>query len=87
MFPPHSKLHNCEEHFDDETVVKALDAARKKKYDVISMSIGNPGLSWTQSASALAASRIAAEGVVVVAAAGKDPSSRPFDAWPLTNPP
>ncbi|KAG8963822.1 hypothetical protein FRC00_004914 [Tulasnella sp. 408] len=71
------KLKACEKSWSSETTVQALLAVGKEKYDIVSMSIGGPR-AWTEGASGVVAARIAAQGVVVVAAAGNDGAVGPF---------
>ncbi|KAG8937484.1 hypothetical protein FRC00_005016, partial [Tulasnella sp. 408] len=71
------KLKGCDKKWSSEVTVQALIAVGKEKYDVLSMSIGSPG-AWTEGASGVIAARIAAQGVVVVAAAGNDGAVGPF---------
>ncbi|KIO30674.1 hypothetical protein M407DRAFT_20207 [Tulasnella calospora MUT 4182] len=72
------KIHGCSKSYDDEVLMKALQAAEQEKYDIISMSIGSAGRAWAKTVPAAFAAKLAAAGVVVVAAAGNDGRFGPF---------
>lgn len=72
FFDAHSKIFGCVGDTVDDIIVAALLKAYNDKHDIITMSIGDPTVGWSEGGVGVVASRIAATGVVVTAASGKD---------------
>ncbi|KAJ2078322.1 hypothetical protein H4R24_004561 [Coemansia sp. RSA 988] len=65
-------------HTEDAIIIKGMEAAYKDGHDIISMSIGGGG--WAANPTSVVASKMVANGVVVVAAAGNFGSDGLFTA-------
>ncbi|KAI8148975.1 peptidase S8/S53 domain-containing protein [Fennellomyces sp. T-0311] len=63
------RVFDCYGNTNEDAIVEAMLAADQTKPQIISMSVGHPS-GWSEYADAAVASRIAARGTIVVAAAG-----------------
>lgn len=67
-----SRVYGCQGDTVDDIIIAALLEAYHDRHDVMSMSLGDPTTGWSEGAVGVIASRIAATGVVVTAASGKN---------------
>jgi len=67
------RVFGCEGSTNDDIILAALERAFRDRVDVVNMSLGSP-FGWPQSPNAMAASRLARRGVVVVASGGNNGS-------------
>ena len=63
------RIFGCAGSTNDDVIIAAMERALRDGMDVVNMSLGSP-FTWPQSPSAVAASRLARRGVVVVASVG-----------------
>ena len=73
------RVFGCDGTVDDDIIIAALERALADRMDVVNMSLGS-GRDWPQHPFAMAASRLAKRGVVVVASIGNGgPGGTPAD--------
>ncbi|KAG8963823.1 hypothetical protein FRC00_004915 [Tulasnella sp. 408] len=66
------KVFGCTGGVSEDVMIDAIVRAQRDQHDIISMSVGFPGIGWSARTLATIASRIAATGVVVTVSAGND---------------